>query len=72
MLSFQTVTSDTLYANNLNEIVSVSTGAVSWASGNAVAFAPNVLDAPTLAFMDTLAGNHVVFVSGSQVVAQSY
>jgi hypothetical protein len=72
VLSFQTVTSDTLYALNLNEIVSVSTGAVSWTSGDAVATSVNVLDLPTVAFMDTLAGKHVVFVSGSQVVAQSY
>ena len=72
VLSFQTVTSDTLYALNLNAIVSVSTGAVSWASGDAVATSVNVLELPTLTFMDTLAGNHVVFVSGSLVVAQSY
>ncbi len=72
VLSFQTVTSDTLYALNLNAIVSVSTGAVSWASGDAVAPAINLLNGSNLRFMDTLAGNHVVFVSGSQVVAQSY
>ncbi len=68
VLSFQTVTSDTLYALNLNEIVSLSSGAASWASGDAVA--NNPLDSSTLAFMDALAGNHVVFVSGAQVVAQ--
>jgi Putative Ig domain len=71
VLSFQTVTSDTVYALNLNAIVPVSTGAVSWTSGDAVT-SSYLSGPPPLAFMDTLAGSHVVFVSGSQVVAQSY
>lgn len=71
VLSFQTVTSDTLYALNLNAIVAVTTGAVSWASGDALAPSGFLASAP-LTFMDTLAGNRVVFVSGSLVVAQSY
>jgi hypothetical protein len=78
ILSFQTVTSDTLYALNLNEIVSVSTGVVSWASGDAASgesptsplLAPSSSANP--AYADALAGNHVIFVSGSKVVAQSY
>jgi hypothetical protein len=78
ILSFQTVTSDTLYALNLNEIVSVSTGVVSWASGDAASgesptsplLAP--FSSANPAYADALAGNHVIFVSGSKVVAQSY
>ena len=37
VVSFQTVTPDTLYALNLNQIVSLGMGAVIWASGDAVA-----------------------------------
>jgi len=66
VLSFQTVTSDTLYALNLDAIVSVSTGAVSWMSGDPLT------PAYTLNFVDALAGNHVVLVSGTRLVAQSY
>jgi hypothetical protein len=72
VVSFQTVTSDALYALNLNEIVSVSTGAVSWASGDAVTSGYTPPNSIVLSFFDTLAGNHVVFVSGAQVVVQSY
>lgn len=66
VLSFQTVTSDTLYALNLDAMVSVSTGAVSWMSGDPLT------PAYTLKFVDALAGNHVVLVSGTRLVAQSY
>jgi hypothetical protein len=73
VLSFQIVTSDTLYALNLNEIVSVSTGVVSWASGDAASGeSPTSPSLPNLTYADALAGNHVIFVSGSKVVAQSY
>lgn len=72
VMSFQTVTAATVYALNLNAIVSVSTGTVSWMSGDAVAPYSNYLETPSLSFLDTLAGSHVVFVSGSLVVAQSY
>jgi hypothetical protein len=73
LLSFQTVTSDTIYALNLNEIISVSTRAVSWASGNAASGeSPTSPSLPNLTYADALAGNHVIFVSGSKVVAQSY
>jgi hypothetical protein len=67
---FQVVTPDTIYTLELNSIVSVSTGAVTWASGNAET-------GPVCACLNpyqngALAGAHVVFVSGARVLAQSY
>jgi hypothetical protein len=62
VLRFQTVTSDSLYAADLNSIVSVSTGAVIWTSGNSQA----------LSRVGALAGTRVVFVSGARVLAQTY
>jgi hypothetical protein len=72
VLSFQTVTADTLYAHNLNAIASVSTGAESWASGDPLASINTGLNSAPLTFLDGLAGNYVVFVSGSKFVAQRY
>lgn len=75
---FQSVTSDTLYAPILGEIVSVSTGAVSWASGDTVSGSrapmlpgfPQYTGGPPLP--SALAGNRVVFESGAKVLAQGY
>jgi hypothetical protein len=53
---------DSVYSPDLNAIVSVSTGAVTWTSGNAQA----------LTAVGALAGTHVVFASGARVLAQSY
>jgi Putative Ig domain len=76
VLAFQNVSSGTIYANNLNEILTVDTGAVAWASGNALspsplgqAFDSQPVSAP---YLSALAGNYVVFVSSAYVVAQTY
>ncbi|MGH8218713.1 MAG: hypothetical protein ACREUT_09140 [Steroidobacteraceae bacterium] len=62
VLQFQSVSPDSLYAINLNSVVSVSTDEVTWSSGN-----------PELSgSAGTLAGSHVVFVSGARVIAQTY
>jgi len=59
--TFQPVTSDGIYATQFNEIFSVSTGAVTWASGN-----------PEVGNVGAVAGSNVIFVSGTDVLAQSY
>jgi hypothetical protein len=60
---FQVVTSDAIYAVDWNAVLSVSTGAVTWASGNP----------ETGPYQNgALAGAHVVFGSGARVLAQSY
>lgn len=59
--AFQSLTADTIYAVNLAEIVSISTGDVNWTSADAIS--PST---------GAIAGNHVVFVSGEQVIAQAY
>jgi len=58
--AFQPVTSDTVYALNLAEILSVSTGSVSWASGDVASQ------------VGAVASSRAVFVSGAQVLAQGY
>ena len=50
---------DSIYARELNEIVSPTTGAVSWMSGDASSQ------------LGAVAGSHVVFVSGARVLALS-
>jgi len=77
VLSFQNAGAGTIYANNLNEILDVASGAVSWASGNALAYGFGVIqvvpaEEPLPPYLGTLAGSHVVFVSGSYVLAQSF
>jgi hypothetical protein len=74
VLSFQNVSAGTIYANNLNKIFDVGTSATIWASGNPLStnglyYGPKG-SPPT--YWDTLAGNHVVFVSSAYVVAQTY
>jgi hypothetical protein len=58
--SFQLLGADSIYAQEINEIVSPTTGTVSWASGD---------DASTK--LGASAGSHVVFVSGARVLALS-
>jgi hypothetical protein len=72
VLGFQTVDSDTLYALNLPKTVSISTGAVSWQSGNPPPCQPANFQLLLPCFQNALAGNHVVLVSDSRVVVQSY
>jgi hypothetical protein len=79
-LKFQTVDSDTLFALNpavvagspidQPEIASISTGTVSWVSGDSLPDVGNFLVGPT--FQAALAGNHVALVTDSRLVAQSY
>jgi hypothetical protein len=68
VLSFQIVASDVLYALNLNAIVSISTGATLWMSGDAVN-PPNVTNST---YVSALAGKYVVFASGARVLAQAH
>jgi hypothetical protein len=63
--AFDAVTSDLIYAVNLGEIVSVSTGNVSWMSADS-ALQPD--SAPPS--IGAVAGTNVIFVSGSTVLAQ--
>jgi hypothetical protein len=64
LAQFQPVASDTIYVPTVNQVWSVSTGAVDWASGD-----PDVLlNSPIAA----VAGSHVVFISGTNVLVQSY
>jgi hypothetical protein len=72
LLGFQTVDSDTLFTLNQPRLVSLSTGAVIWQSGDALPCAPSQVQFLPLCFPDALAGNHVVLVSDSRVVVQSY
>lgn len=59
--AFQPVTSSSVYAINLGSILSVSTGAVSWTSGDSASLTAGAV-----------AGNRIVFVSGADVLAQGY
>jgi hypothetical protein len=65
--AFDAVTSDLIYEVNLGEIVSVSTGNVSWMSADS-ALQPD--SAPPS--IGAVAGTNVIFVSGSTVLAQGY
>lgn len=60
---FQPVGSDTLYSPANNQILSVSTGAVTWASGDL-----GGSEFP----IGAVAGAYVVFISGTSIVAQSH
>ncbi len=62
MHAIQAATPDTLYSPSVNEIVSLTTGAVTWASGNsAKGFVTGAIS-----------GSQVIFPSGSLVLAQPY
>lgn len=76
--SFLPVTADTVYAPIVGEILSVSTGTVSWASGDLVSNSrppllpgsPQYSGGPPIP--GAVAGHRVVFVSGAKVLAQGY
>ena len=57
---FQPVSSDLIFVPAVNQILSVSTGALNWSSGD-----------PSTAG-GALAGSHIVFMSGTKLIAQSY
>jgi hypothetical protein len=61
VLQLQTVTADSIYVPITNQILSVSTGTINWTSGNPFPHLPAAL-----------AGSRVVFVSGTDLLAQSY
>jgi hypothetical protein len=70
---FQMLNSDTLYALIKPEMVSISTGTVSWMSGDPLPyFVPLSTVFKVGPFFTALAGNHVVLVSDSRVVVQSF
>ena len=64
--AFQAISSDSIYAINLAEVLSVSSGSVGWMSGDAT-----LQDSgpPTVG---AVAGSHVVLLSGANVLAQGY
>lgn len=76
--SFQAITSDSIYAINLSEILSVSTGDVSWMSGDSVSgvgqpvLPGSLADGGGGSALGAIADNRVIFVSGAQVLAQGY
>ena len=68
LLRFQPVPSqnDLIYSPEYNQVLSVSTGAVNWASGNMA------VGSGTRQATGALAGSKVIFVSGIDLLAQSY
>jgi hypothetical protein len=65
--AFDAVTSDLIYAVNLAEVLSISTGDVSWMSGDSP-----VPPGSGPASVGAVAGTHVIFMSGSNVLAQGF
>jgi hypothetical protein len=63
-VQFQPVASDTIYVPAVDQILSVSTGAVAWMSGD-----PSSALSPSSA---AVAGSHVIFISGTKVLAQAF
>jgi hypothetical protein len=71
--AFQGITSDTIYAVNLAEILSVSTGNVAWMSGDsATDFQCPSTGVELTSGVGAVAGGRVVFVSGTKILAQGY
>jgi hypothetical protein len=68
MLRFQPVPSqsDLIYSPQYNQVLSVSTGAVNWTSGNMA------VGGGTVQATGALSGSHVIFVSGIDLLAQPY
>jgi hypothetical protein len=64
VFQFQTVASDAIYVPAHNQILAVSTGAVNWTSADPV-------DVPGSS-PAAVAASHVIFVSGTDVLAQTY
>ena len=71
---FQVLTSDTIYAPDENEIFSVSTGNVLWASGDAspLESSPAIGLGPAPSPVRAVAGSRAVFVYGTNLLAQPY
>jgi len=65
--SFDVATSNSIYSPALNQILSLTTGAPTWASGNA-----RLTDGAIGVSMGAIAGSQVIFTSGSLVLAQPY
>jgi hypothetical protein len=63
---FQSVTDDTIYVPSANSILTVSTGAVGWMSADPFA------RAATPSALGAVAGSHIIFVSGTDLLAQSF
>ena len=59
---FQPVTTDTIYVPAANRVLSVSTGSVTWMSGDPATGSP----------ASAVAGSQVIFVSGIGLLAQTY
>src|SRR6185437_8047127 len=71
--AFQGIPSDNIYAINLAEILSVSTGNVNWMSGDTASDTFHcICTASERSGVGAIAGSRVVFVSGTKVLAQGY
>lgn len=85
--AFQTLTSDSIYAVYLGQILSVSTGAISWTSGDSMsgtqqpvsqgslsgsAYSPAAGLVAGAPVPGAVAGDRVVFASGHYVLVQGY
>jgi hypothetical protein len=64
---FNGVTSNSIYSPTLNEILSLTTGAPTWASGS-----PLLTQGAMGPSLGAIAGSQVIFTSGSWVLAQQY
>jgi hypothetical protein len=62
----QVLSPTSLYSPDLNQILSVTTGLPTWASGNP----PH--DTSQVGYVGTVAGSQVIFTSGAQVLAQPH
>jgi hypothetical protein len=67
VFEFQPITADHIYVPATNQIVSVSTGNIVWASGN-----PGIWQSPSNQPVSGVTGSRVIFVSGVDLLAQSY
>lgn len=65
---FQPVTTDGIYVPATNQVLSVSTGAIGWESGDPDTDASPNFNIP----VGAVAGSYVIFISGTNVLAQSY
>jgi hypothetical protein len=63
-MQLQPVTSDLIYVPTTNQVISVSTGSIGWTSGDP--------DTRPFATGAAVAGSQVIFVSGTNVLAQSF
>jgi hypothetical protein len=65
--TFNVVTSNSIYSPELNQILSLTTGAPTWESGNA-----KLTEGAIGVSLGAIAGSQVVFTSGNLVLAQPY